>query len=78
MVDYLTSRGIAADRLTWKGYGKSVPKTVTAKIAERHDFLKEGDVLTEEFVAPLTEEQQSVCDQLNRRTEFRVIEEELR
>ncbi len=78
VVDYLTSRGIAADRLTWKGYGKSVPKTVTAKIAERHDFLKEGDVLTEEFVAPLTEEQQSVCDQLNRRTEFRVIEEELR
>lgn len=75
VVVYLTSEGIAAERLTWKGYGKSTPKVITAKIAERYDFLHEGDVLTEDFVAQLTPEQQAVCDQLNRRTEFRVLDE---
>lgn len=36
-------------------------------------FLKEGDVLTEEFIKKLPEEQQEICNQLNRRTEFIVL-----
>jgi peptidoglycan-associated lipoprotein len=72
VVDYLISTGIAADRLTAKGYGKSAPKTVTKKMAEEHDFLNEGDVLTEEYILTLTPGQQEIADQYNRRTEFTV------
>jgi len=72
VVDYLIAAGIDAARLTAKGYGKSVPKTVTKKMAETNAFLPEGAVLTEEFVLTLTPEQQEIADQFNRRTEFQV------
>ena len=42
------------------------------KLTEKYSFLKENDVLTEEYVRTLTPEQQEICNQLNRRTEFRV------
>ena len=70
VVDYLIAAGIPSDRLTAQGYGESVPKTVTAKMAEENDFLNEEDVLTEEFIMTLTPEQQEAADQYNRRTEF--------
>ena len=70
VVDYLIDAGIPSDRLTAQGYGESVPKTVTAKMAGESYFLKEGDVLTEEFIKTLTPEQQEIADQHNRRTEF--------
>ena len=74
VVNYLIAHGIAADRLTPKGYGKEKPKTIRRKVAEKYPFLKEGDVLTEEFVKALKdEEQQEECNQLNRRTEFTVL-----
>ena len=74
VVNYLVEHGIAADRLTPKGYGKGKPKTIKKKVAARYPFLKEGDVLTEEFVTALKdEEQQEQCNQLNRRTEFIVL-----
>ena len=73
VVGYLIDNGIAADRLMPKGYGEGKPKTIKKKVAERYDFLKEGDVLTEDFIAQLTEEQQEQCNQLNRRTEFKVL-----
>jgi len=72
VVDYLIAAGIPTDRLTAKGYGKSVPKTVTRKMAEEHDFLTEGEVLREDIVEAMTPEQQEIADQYNRRTEFRV------
>ena len=73
VVNYLISNGIAKDRLQAAGYGKSQPKVVTKSIAKKHDFLNEGDVLTEEFVLNLTPEQQEIADQINRRTEFKVL-----
>jgi peptidoglycan-associated lipoprotein len=73
VVDYLIAGGIAADRLEAKGYGESVPKVVNKKMAGEFDFLTEGDVLTEEFVLTLTPEQQETADQINRRTEFKVL-----
>ena len=73
VVNYLIEHGIAADRLTPKGYGESKPKTIKRKVAERYAFLKGGDVLTEDFIAKLPEEQQEQCNQLNRRTEFKVL-----
>ena len=74
VVEYLTAHGVAADRLKPVGYGKEKPKTIRKKLTERYPFLKEGDVLTEEFIKALKEEeQQEQCNQLNRRTEFIVL-----
>lgn len=73
VVSYLISKGIAKDRLEAAGYGKQQPKTVTKSIAKKYDFLKENDVLTEEFILGLTPEQQEIADQINRRTEFKVL-----
>ncbi|MFH2144209.1 MAG: OmpA family protein [Bacteroidota bacterium] len=87
VVNYLIEKGIAKDRLTAKGYGKSVPKTVTMKIVNKYDFLKEGDVLSPAFIKTyeseamqienadedFVKEKVDVMNQLNRRTEFKVI-----
>ncbi|MDR2810369.1 MAG: OmpA family protein [Tannerellaceae bacterium] len=73
VVDYLIAGGIAPERLEAKGYGESVPKTINKKMAGEWDFLHEGDVLTEDFILALTPEQQEVADQINRRTEFKVL-----
>ena len=62
-------------RITAKGYGESVPQTVTAAVAARHAFLKEGDVLTEDFIGKIEgEENQEIAHQLNRRTEFKITD----
>ena len=73
VVDYLIAGGIAEERLEAKGYGESVPKVINKKMAKNYDFLNEGDVLTEEFVLKMTPEQQEIADQINRRTEFKVL-----
>jgi len=73
VVKYLIEHGIAHDRLTPVGYGKERAKTVRKKLTEKYPYLKADDVLTEEFIKKLTPEQQEECNQLNRRTEFRVL-----
>ncbi len=73
VVQYLIEHGISADRLTPVGYGKEKPKTIRRKLTEKYPFLKENDILTEEFIKKLDEEQQEICNQLNRRTEFTVL-----
>ena len=73
VVNYLIEHGIAADRLTPVGYGKEKPKKVNKKVVAKHKFLKEGDVLSEEFIQKLGEKEQEECNQLNRRTEFIVL-----
>ena len=73
VVEYLTAHGIASDRLKPVGYGKEKPKNIRKKLTEKYPFLKEGDVLTEEYIKTLDEEQQEICNQLNRRTEFVVL-----
>ncbi|MFC2765835.1 MAG: OmpA family protein [Prevotella sp.] len=73
VVNYLISKGIAKDRLTPKGYGKEKPKNINKKTADKYPWLKEGDVLTEEFIKQQKAEDQETCNQLNRRTEFTVL-----
>lgn len=73
VVKYLVKNGIENARLTPRGYGESKPVTVSKKQAEQYTFLHEGNELTEEFILKLTGEQQEICNQLNRRTEFRVL-----
>ncbi len=73
VVNYLIEHGIAKDRLSPVGYGKEKPKTIRKKLTEKYPWLKEGDVLTEEFIKKLDKDKQEICNQLNRRTEFIVL-----
>lgn len=74
VVAYLIAHGIAADRLTPVGYGKERPKKVKKKLTEKYKWLKEGDVLTEDFIKALKDKKkEEICNQLNRRTEFSVL-----
>lgn len=60
--DYLILRGIDPMRLTAKGYGERVPRTIN------------GVKLTEEYINKLpTEAERERAHQLNRRTEFKVL-----
>jgi len=74
VVDYLISKGIAADRLQARGYGESQPKVVDEKVWAQYEFLELDDVLTEAFINQLEgAELQEKAHQVNRRTEFRVL-----
>lgn len=73
VVNYLIEHGIAQDRLSPVGYGKEKPKTIKKKNVAKYPWMKEGDVLTEEYITKLDEEKQEICNQLNRRTEFIVL-----
>lgn len=73
VMNYLITQGIAEDRLESKGYGKSQPVVADQVLASEYDFIKEGDVLTPEFITGLNSSQQEICNQINRRTEFKVL-----
>ncbi len=73
VVDYLVAHGIARDRLTPVGYGKEKPLSVRKKTTEKYPWLKEGDTLDEDFIKKQIPENQEMCNQLNRRTEFIVL-----
>jgi len=74
VVAYLIAHGIAVDRLTPVGYGKERPKKIKKKLTEKYQWLKEGDVLTEDFIKALKDKKkEEICNQLNRRTEFSVL-----
>ncbi|MCX7953853.1 MAG: OmpA family protein [Bacteroidales bacterium] len=73
VVDYLISKGIDKERIVAKGYGKNRPKTITPRMATYLPF-KENTVLTPEFINSLQDEKlKELANQLNRRTEFKVL-----
>lgn len=74
VVDYLIENGIPKERLKPAGYGESRPKTVTKRIHSQYPQFEEGVTLTEEFIKTLSKEDQQAADQINRRTEFEVID----
>jgi peptidoglycan-associated lipoprotein len=74
VVDYLISKGIASDRLTARGYGETMPKVVEEYINKTNPFLQLGQELTEEYIMSLSnEDYRQIANQINRRTEFRVL-----
>ena len=73
VVKYLIEKVIDRERLTPVGYGKDKPKTIKKRVAEKYEFMKADDVLTEEYIKSLKPDEQELCNQLNRRTEFRVL-----
>jgi len=73
VVDYLVEKGIQKDRLVAKGYGKNISKVINGKIAKDGVF-KEGDILNEDYINKLlTQELKDQANQINRRTEFKVL-----
>lgn len=71
---WLVRKGIVRERIETKGSGETVPKAVTAKQAAQFPFLKEGDVLTPEYIEKLaSEEEKEAAHAINRRTEFKII-----
>ncbi|MBK7712763.1 MAG: OmpA family protein [Bacteroidales bacterium] len=74
VVQYLIDKGIAAERLSPKGYGESTPKVVDPEITKQNPFLKSGTALTEQYINTLSsDENKEIAHQINRRTEFRVL-----
>lgn len=65
VMDYLIEQGIAAERLTAKGYGETSPNTTI--------FKGEETTLTETFIESLSPADQKAAHQLNRRTMYKVI-----
>ncbi|MBN2667932.1 MAG: OmpA family protein [Bacteroidales bacterium] len=79
VVDFLIENGIAADRLTAKGYGETKPQTISDIMAKKLPFSS-GVVLTAEFIEQLkTDDSEDalkkvdLANQINRRTEFSVV-----
>ncbi|MBO4944502.1 MAG: OmpA family protein, partial [Muribaculaceae bacterium] len=73
VVDYLIKAGISADRLQARGYAKTQPKMVTKRIAREFPQFTEGTLLDDTFVGTLSDDDKAAADQINRRTEFRIL-----
>ena len=68
--DYLVIRGIDPYRLTAKGYGERIPRTLMKDITYEGYTFKSGTQLTESYINALPREQlKEYAHQLNRRTE---------
>ena len=73
VVNYLIEHGIEKERLTAVGYGKEQPVVADKTIHTKYPFIPIGQTLDETFIDSLTEEQQEMANQINRRTEFKVL-----
>ncbi len=72
--DYLVIRGIDPLRLTAKGYGERVPRTLNKDFVYKGFTFKNGTKLTETYINSLaSEDLKEYAHQLNRRTEFKVL-----
>lgn len=73
VVDYLIKAGVDSARLITTGYGEEKPFVVDEPTAATYSFLPVETVLNQEFILTLKPEEQAIANQINRRTEFRVV-----
>ena len=71
--DYLIRNGIEKERLTPVGYGKSKPVVCDKALNKQYPFIPVDQALDEAFILSLPADKQEVCNQINRRTEFKVV-----
>ena len=71
--DYLLAHGIEKERLTPVGYGKSKPVICDKALNKKYPFIPVDQVLDEAYILSLPEDKQEICNQINRRTEFKVV-----
>ncbi len=73
-VDYLIEKGIASNRLTAVGMGEEEPFVIpTDYSGYGSNQFKTGDKLTEAFIKRLGNDRQEIANQINRRTDFKVL-----
>lgn len=80
-VDFLISKGIAADRIVPKGYGERVPRKLEKDMYSTYNgkryFFPKGTYLTEEFCeSQPTKNEKEAAHALNRRTEFLILRDD--
>ena len=74
VIDYLISRGIDSGRLKAIGYGENKPRKLTKDITRGVYTFKAGTTLTEDYIKAMPSmKKRAIANQLNRRTEFRVV-----
>ena len=71
--DFLKKRGIEAERLTPVGYGKTKPVVADKALNKQYPWIAVEQVLDEAFITALPADKQEICNQINRRTEFKVL-----
>ena len=71
--DYLIAHGIEKERLTPMGYGEAKPVVADKALHDKYPFIPQEQVLDEKFILSLPEDKQEICNQINRRTEFKVL-----
>ena len=71
--DFLTKHGIEKERLTPVGYGKTKPVVCDKILNKQYPWIPLDQVLDETFILSLTQDKQEKCNQINRRTEFKVV-----
>ena len=71
--DYLVKQGIERERLTPVGYGKTMPMVGTKQLHDKYPWIPLEQRLDEAFISTLTADKQEICNQINRRTEFKVL-----
>tara|TARA_Y100000590_G_scaffold190409_1_gene216676 strand:+ start:1841 stop:2947 length:1107 start_codon:yes stop_codon:yes gene_type:complete len=73
VMNWLTNNGVDADRLRAVGYGETRPATITSQQEGLYPFMKEGDMLTLDYINVLDNaEKQNIAHGLNRRTEVSI------
>ena len=73
VVKWLSDNGVDPDRLKAIGYCESSPATITRQQEGLYPFLKEGDILTLDYINSLdSQENQNTAHALNRRTEVSI------
>lgn len=71
--DYLVKHGIEKERLTPVGYGKTKPVICDKALNKQYSWIPVETVLDEAFILTLPADKQEICNQINRRTEFKVV-----
>ena len=71
--DFLIQHGIEKERLTPVGYGKTKPVVCNKALNKQYPWIPVNQVLDETFITALPEDKQEICNQINRRTEFKVL-----
>lgn len=72
---WLVTKGVNPNRIETKGYGMTVPQTVSDAVARRYDWIEAGAVLTDDYINGLSnKERRENAHLLNRRTEFKILE----
>ncbi|ASB48072.1 PorE family type IX secretion system protein [Alkalitalea saponilacus] len=73
VMEFLTSRGIAHERLSARGVGGAQPLKVTDSLAARYNYLRAGEELNEAYIQRLNRQYQSNVRALNNRVEFSIV-----